>query len=291
MEIISSIWRNMKEKPQSPQNINPTPVTFPLNAAEFSRNLLIYCIFIEIFLVLLDVIFSYGNLIDIFSINRLANITRELGLASWFQTIQTFMVALTLWLILLVCKKDTQLAKSATGWRILVFFFLYMAIDDGTQIHERLGDVFRDLFKVETGQEAISWGSKLLEFFPSWPWQIIILPMLAGFGIFMFLFLWHQIKTATARKMLVLAVSFFIMAVCLDFIEGLPKEHGLNLYIWIMNQFDLSFYTVSHFGKSFEEFLEMLGMSLLWYIFVVHLFRLTKQGLLFSPLPTNDSSS
>ncbi len=52
---------------------------------------------LEIAFVLLDYHVNYGRLTEIGAIRRLTNIAREDGLASWFGTTQTLLVALTAW--------------------------------------------------------------------------------------------------------------------------------------------------------------------------------------------------
>ena len=73
------------------------------------------------------------------------NTAREDGLASWFAVTQTLLIALTLWLIYSVAKAGRKPRAIVVGWLVLALFFTYMAIDDGAQIHERLGSTFKAL--------------------------------------------------------------------------------------------------------------------------------------------------
>ena len=78
-----------------------------------------------------------------------------------------------------------------------------------------------------------------------------------------------------SRAMLMVLAAFSSMAtaVILDFIEGIPADHALNVYSWLKHAFLLEDYTVDHFAKSMEEFLEMLSISLFLAVFVAQVGR------------------
>ena len=118
------------------------------------------------------------------ALRRLFDIAREDSLASWFACTQTLLLGLTLGFIWLCKKNQPNRQREALGWLILTRFFLYMAVDDGAQIHERLGTVFK-----KTMEQA----GNNLDFFPSYTWQIIFLPVFVGLGVFTYYFLWNQL--------------------------------------------------------------------------------------------------
>jgi len=75
------------------------------------------------------------------------------------------------------------------------------------------------------------------------------------------------------------AIGSFVLAVGMDFVEGLDRAHPANLYTRIAQTWDIRAYTIEtfrktpyttlrHFSKVFEESIEMLGNSLLWYVFL-----------------------
>jgi hypothetical protein len=86
------------------------------------------------------------------------------------------------------------------------------------------------------------------------------------------IFLWVELKESKTRLLVFLALAFMGTAEILDFIEGLDKWHPWNIYTYIRDNYDLRSYTVSHFAKVLEEFLEMLSISTFWLVF-------TKQAL------------
>ncbi len=258
------------------------PVRIAADPDRLIRNLLIGCIAFEVFFVLIDAFITYGKLIDISPIRGLCNIAREDGLASWFMVIQTFMAGLTLWAIFLVERARLSTRWTRAGWGILALFFTVMAADDGAEIHERLGNTFLAVvYAAPSGEGPPSLGTRILDFFPSYPWQALLLPFFAGMGLFLLLFLWRKLDPPSSRIVIVAALGLFVVAVGLDFIEGLEKSHPWNLHTWIETRFQVRDpYTVRHFSKSLEEFLEMLGITLLWMSFVKHLTRTSRQTLL-----------
>ncbi len=256
-----------------------------INTDRMIRNLVIFCVVLEIFLVLLDAFINYGRYTDIGAIRRFCNIAREDSFASWFGTTQTFMVGLTLWLIALIVKNTPAPKRTVIGWCVIAAFFTYMAVDDGAEIHERLGSAFKAVAKA--GGDSPSWMAQFLDIFPSYPWQILFAPFFGIMGIFIFIFLWHELNRKTARILIILALSCFVMAVGLDFIEGLDKKHEWNIHTLIRKEYALKKYTVRHFSKSLEEFIEMLGTTLFWTAFLSHLGLLMNKGLRFFSTASN----
>ncbi len=277
--------KNGVEKKVEPQlGKKSAPIKINVNAALLIRNLFIFCIFFEIFLFLIDAVVNYGRFTEISALRGLCNIASEDGLASWFMTTQTFMTGLTLWLIFLVSKKSSMPKKTIAGWCILAIFFTYMAVDDGAQIHERLGSTFEAIYNVESSQgTSSSWGTQILEIYPSYPWQLLFVPFLAAIGLFMLLFLWRELSERSARVLIVVAIICLAAAVCLDFLEGLDiYNHALSLHAWTGDQVNLHLTAIRHFSKSLEEFIEMLSMTIFFVTFIKHFIRLASNKLLVS---------
>ena len=144
----------------------------------------------------------------------------------------------------------------------------------GAQVHERIGTLSRAL--------SDGGNSGVLAWFPSYPWQVLFLPVFGGFGLLLGLFLWNELRSRAAFALVLSALACLVAAVGLDFIEGLGEEHPWNLYAWIVAQVDLAEFTVTrfrhtpydtveHFSRSLEEFLEMLANTLLLVTFLRHL--------------------
>lgn len=247
------------------------------------RNLLIFCIAFELFLVGLDAVVNYGKFTEIGAIRRLCNIAREDSLASWFGTTQTFVMSLTVWLIALVIHHLPASKKRFLGWCLIAAFFTYMAVDDGAEIHERVGTAFEKIVNPEDSDASSSFFGSLLDIFPSYAWQILFIPLFGGMGLFILIFLWGELQSKTSRILITTALALFAMAVVLDFIEGLDKNHKWNIYTWIKKTYELRRYTVKHFAKSLEETIEMMGITFFWVAFIDHLAMLIPNGLKFVP--------
>ncbi|MDX1764496.1 MAG: hypothetical protein R3231_09270, partial [bacterium] len=186
----------------------------------------------------------------------------------------------TLGCIFAVSRHRTEERRGARGWGLLALFFIYMAADDGAEIHERIGSTFKAMAKAASREEGVtSLGSRLLEFFPSYPWQLVMLPVFGTVGLLMFIFLWRTLKPPTARSILILAILCFVAAVGLDFIEGLNRDHPMNFAEMLSDRWVHDSGAVRHFSKSLEEFLEMVGITLLWSLFVRHFVRLSGKSL------------
>lgn len=246
-----------------------------INGQRLPLRIFFICLTAEILFVLLDAVVNYAEYSKYSQIQRLFNITREDGLATWFMVTQTFVAGLVLWLIFLVQRSLGASRGRVAGWGFLAGFFIYMAADDGAKIHERLGSVFKLAHKPGGSVMENDLLGRAQALFPSYDWQLVALPLLAAMGLFMLFFLWREFHGRGDRLLLVTAAGSMALAVGLDFIEGLDDEHAWNVQVWIREAYDLTKYTVRHFAKSLEEFLEMLAISLLLMLFVRYLITLS----------------
>jgi hypothetical protein len=113
-----------------------------------------------------------------------------------------------------------------------------------------------------------------------------LVPAFGLAGLLILVFLWRELGETGAFLGVLTALSCWVVAVGLDFFEGLDQAHPWTVYVWIINRFDLidftarhfdslPFDTVRHFSMSLEEFLEMLGMTMFWTVFLRHLAALS----------------
>ena len=242
-----------------------------VDVKHLSRRLLVVLVCFELFFVVLDIVVNYMEVIEYTSIQNLCNIAREDGLAAWFMISQTLVAAMVLWLLYWLSRKEESVNTFYRwGWLGLALFFTYMSADDGAQIHERIGTMFEDMLAKSDG--AAGGMTQWLAMFPSYDWQFL-LPFFIAMGLFMLYFLWKVLGVNRLLFMVLAAFSCLAVAVVLDFIEGMTADHPLNVYSWLKQAYMLEDYTVDHFARSLEEFLEMLGISLFLAVFVAQLSR------------------
>ncbi|MCP3902363.1 MAG: hypothetical protein GY715_01910 [Planctomycetes bacterium] len=254
------------------------PALLKLRRDRFPLMVLLACFAIELLIYMADYWLNYRHIIDRGSIRRLFTTTTEDGIASWASQTQTALVAATLWILLFVLRAKGVSRWQLLGWAVLAAFFSYMSLDDGAKVHERVGSELRRWV-----EEQGDW--RLDEHFPSYSWQFFLLPLFAAMGVFMLGFLWFQLKDWLARALLLTAIGMLVVAIGIDWIEGLDQKHELNLYNNIAEKFDLDkicrerfrkngYVSVQHFFKSAEEcFGEMGANSVLWFLFLRHLMR------------------
>ena len=114
----------------------------------------------------------------------------------------------------------------------------------------------------------------MLNLFPSYAWQILFVPLFGLFGLLLLVFVWYELRDRTGLLL--------VVAVGLDFLEGLDADHPWNVYSWITSRVDLAdftaarfrhspYSTLKHFSRALKESLEMLAMTFLWVAFLRHI--------------------
>ncbi|MCP3980252.1 MAG: hypothetical protein GY716_13185 [bacterium] len=228
----------------------------------------------QVAVVFLDFGPNYSRWIEIGPIRRLFNVTREDALASWVGVTQTVLVAVTLWLVYSTMRITGAATWRRRGWLLMASFYTYMALDDGTKLHERLGTAAEMVRK-----KAGAGDGGIFDLFPSYAWQVVFLPLFGMMGLFVLFFVWREATDRNSRLFVASAIGLYIFAVSLDFVEGLEPEHSMNLYTRIAETFDMEEFTrvqfrnstydsLRHFSKSIEEFAEMFATTLLWTVFI-----------------------
>ncbi len=268
---------NQKARRSVRPNATADLLNIDLHRDRFPLKVLLACFSIEVLLYVLDYFLNYGRAIDIGPFRRLFSTTIESSFPSFFSIGQTLLVAVTLWIIVQLVRTRGDSRWVVAGWVVLAAFFTYMAIDDGAKFHERMGTALGTLR--EKGGGSIP--------FPSYNWQFFFLPFFATMGLFTMGFGWFRMKDRLSRILIVVAILMLVIAVGIDFVEGLNEHHPWNLYRGISDRYDLHDYcmerfeqsgykTVQHFFKSAEElFFEAGANSVLWFLFLRYLLRIT----------------
>lgn len=147
---------------------------------------------------------------------------------------------------------------------MLAIFFTWMAADDGAEIHEQCAN-YLGHFNLPRVSPWFFYLDKIKRF-PTYYWQMLFGPFFLFMGIFMVYFLWKKLDGMKLRKYLIWGLICLIIAVGMDFFDGLSKSPEMIMKIIPLNK-----YTVIHFSRALEELFEMFGISLLWYLFLNYL--------------------
>ena len=273
-----------KPSQDDPAKSDRPAVQVNMNLSRITKTIFFSCLSIFFLLMFLDYHVNYAYWTEIGALRRLCNITREDGLASYVGVTITGLPALTLWVTYVIERRLDSKKMARVGWLILALFFSYMAMDDGSSFHERMGSTFGAIQdrEINSIEGPTSFAARSLDKFPSYSWQVVYMPIFGVLGAFTFIFLMFQLKTMRRRIAVICAFGLMASAIGLDFIEGLDPEHPLNLYTTITDQYKMNVFTITHFremaydavqhfSKSIEEVMEMLAMTILWITFIGHI--------------------
>jgi hypothetical protein len=255
-----------KRKVASAASLAPVSFAEPLQielSEKTTRTCSWYLFAVTASLLVLDVLLNYAQLIEAPQIRRLFNIAREDSLANWLSSLLFLLVCLTVSATAFFSYRAKQSIQTVRLWTLFSFFFLFLAADDGAKIHERVGPVARDLAARAPAGE-MPWYGHYIDWVGGYTWHAVVLPFFVLIGIGLFVFCWKQFRNPFLRGMLFLACMLMAVAVGLDYFEG-----------WFRNVPGDTFagwdrYTVSHFQKATEEFLEMTASCVLFYVFSTH---------------------
>lgn len=243
----------------------PSTVTVTLSREGLLRRVLLAGFAIELALFLMDATLNHAGWLSTKALQRLMNTTREDALASWFGVTQTFCVGLVgVWAAAVERARGAS-RRTVIGWSIVGACFLYLALDDGSALHERFGTWF--------SSRAEANGTWL----PSYGWQVLFAPIFGGMGLFLLAFLWRELPDRASRIGVVASIAMMASAVGLDFFEGLDPESAWNPYVALgripavalvaeQGFGDSGYELVEHFSKSIEECTEMAAMTVMLWV-------------------------
>lgn len=247
-----------------------------INKKLLLRGLILLWAIIILFLGLADVFINHYEWIDSRAIQRLVNITLDDGLPNWFSSVQLLAISVVLWMILfcLLYSKPNLIRKKAEkfGWGLSALFFTYLAVDDGSKMHERIGSAFRNSFEARNAYNP-SFISNLFEAFPSYGWLMVFVPVFGFIAAFMLFFLFNNLKSKRQFILVFLGFSFYAAAVVIDFFEGMEEQ---GIYDGIILFFDTDLYGFGHFTRLIEEVFEMVGNTFFMVAFTNHLISLSE---------------
>ncbi len=231
------------------------PIELDVDRSRFLRKLFLILISMESACVLGDIFINYSKWIGISSIERIFNMTREDSIANFLASGQMLLVSMTVLLLYAVIRQTDTGSWHKFSFMLMGIFFFYMAFDDGAKLHERLA----------TGIKQLAEDSILFEAYPSYPWQVVFGPLYGAGALLLLYMFFRGLSSRTSRKLLLLGLTLWVVAVSLDVLEGIPKYGPEG---WLEFLSDGYAYPVRHFQKVTEEFIEMVGTSCIFIAFL-----------------------
>lgn len=193
-------------------------------------------------------------------LGRLIDITSEGNLPTLFSSLLAIMAGITAFVISLQYHFETS-RKNKLSWLLIAGFFIYLGVDDSSQIHESLATVFTNNLKTEPNA---GWLATSFLSFKSYYWQVMFLPFFALFGLYMLAYLKSEFNNTKIFKMFFFGIVCYVVAVTLDYVDGMPQYYDLLL------SESITFGELQHLSRSLEEYIEMVGSSLILISFLSH---------------------
>jgi len=236
-----------------------------------ARRLLWVCVACELLLVAADVVFQLGHAVESRGIRRLFNLARESTIATWFGATQAVLVGLTLFAIALAHRARGASRWTVAGWIFIGLFFVFVAMDDSAEIHERVGLAIKQAFAQDAAAQP-AWVRWVLRF-DNFGWQMFLMPLFGAMGLFMFVFVFRELRAHRLLPYFLAGLGMWVVAVALDFVDGIRDAEGRpgGVYATMARGMDVQRYTLSHVSRIVEEFLEMLGTTMFGYAFLRYL--------------------
>jgi hypothetical protein len=246
-------------------------LTVRLDPERFPRRVFAVLLATEGVLVLLDLAIAWLRLVDVQPVRALFNLGSEHCLGNWFSSTQTLGVGLVVAAIAAVVRSTAPSHLTRRGWTVVAVFFLYMAVDDGAAIHERVGSTVKYLLS----------SLPLVRDYPSYTWQVALGPMFAALGALTAFVVWRDVADPRSRRNVLIGLACYAIKVAIDFVEGLP---GYEIPI-ARALGDIAYVdAVAHFQRVIEESFKMVGTSFLMLGFLRHLASIIAElGVRFEP--------
>ncbi|WP_248723460.1 hypothetical protein [Seonamhaeicola sp. ML3] len=244
---------------------------------DFFINLLLFIwLLIIAFLAWADVFINHYEWIDSGPIQRLVSISKDDGLPNWFSSVQLFCVSMVLWSIFVVESYSKPVIENKRvfkyGWSFCAMFFSYLAIDDGSKMHERVGTTARVLLESKHKSDP-NFITKLFDVFPSYGWQFVYVPIFGVVALLLLFFLYKKLKEKKQFIFIILGFGCFAGSVFLDFFEDMDA----SVYDPVVNFFNTELYNIEHFSRLIEEILEMIGNTFFMLAFTKQLISYSNQ--------------
>lgn len=225
-------------------------------ADRFARNTFYILLALEVLVVVLDIVFCVYRVTNLSPIRRFLDMTREESVGTWVSSMLFLLIGVQCFLLSLSIDPNESKWRKL-DWYVFSVFFIFLSIDDAARIHERFGSAFAILVDKSKPDTFLY---KVGHWFPSYYWQLLYMPLLATMALCLFLLIFLKSKDSFLKLTIFLGFGLLGFSQCIDFVEGLDPDYRM-----IRDLFSIRFTTADHFVKIFEEFLEMLGLTVIFF--------------------------
>ncbi len=233
-------------------------IQIQLNFDRIIYTVVIFCLASEVVIVVLDILMNLAEFWYLEKFKKLSNVALEKSFGTWFSVVQNFIVAITALIISLHHKYISDHKGRFAGWILIAIFFAYISLDDHLVLHERISGTFGPMIFNSLFSRPVT--------MPTYEWLFLLGPFFGAFGVFLFVFLYRQLKQKKYRLTLITGLLLWVAAVILDAWDGTSDP-----YDWFLKITGFKGIYIMHFFMLIEEMLEMLGSTLFLYLFLSHI--------------------
>lgn len=188
-----------------------------ISTTNWPRNVLISCLFIEVWLIVLHFHVALHPKPTVRVLGQALDFTRESSLPTFFGSLLAFAISVAAFLVSRFQEQKTGVTLRKVAWMGLAGLFLIIAIDDSIAMHERIGSITSLKF-----MEDIH--------YPSYPWHVTIAPFLALGLLSIVLMIWRDIQSVKGLvPMLLVSLGCYAAAIGMDFMEGIEQMGSSHL--------------------------------------------------------------
>ncbi len=234
----------------------PPPLLFdgpPVDLSRLARRVLWITVGMIVLLALADVLVNWQEVIDSTPAQELCNTADEQSIPTWFSATQFVLVGLAGLLAAWAVRRRGGEPSLRAGCLLVGFFFIFLGLDDATELHERLGTIFANM---NAGEDAE----------PSYGWQHYILPVYLLVGVVGLALVGPGLQRRGLLKWFLAGGLLMAFAQGLDYLEG---RDGFEPWAketaeaWSLDKYD-----ITHPILMLEELCEMLGVTCIGQAFL-----------------------
>lgn len=246
--------------PQNETQRSKLTIELPWSPATLFLSLVI----VEAVLLLIDLL-AY-NFIGRRGLQRIFDINSEANIPTWFSSTQALFVGIAALLIVAHHYGAASGRLQLIGWIGAALFFTFIAMDDASQIHERLATAWGRAIKASdessVSKDAITaWGS--------YYWQMLLLPFFVAAGAVLMVFIHREFGGIRHAWLFFAGIGLFAIAVALDHFDAFEEA-----YVPLAEMLGLRFRALRHGYRNVEEIIEMFGTTCILVSFLAHYVRL-----------------